>query len=553
PTLEVALSYDDPWPTLRVVYQTPPLEAAHATSTTEESASALRAERESVSRLRVARGATHEKTSRREGEENVRQESWWRRLLAALARAFARLFGGAGRGLRPGALAAAMALVLVAVLLFVRLHAPTASAAELLRRSATAEASIASDPALASHRTLYVEEFPVAPGRQHTRRRVEIWQSARRGLRVLRVYDEQDRLLAGEWARADGTSTVYRAGLAPQDATNATTQGPPATDTSDAARDSQTVKAALAAGDFWRLEPSARNFGALVGDTSRLNVEEGVGSYVLSYRDDAAGATSDDATSAVSNDVTTVSLVAATLRLSKADLRATEQTLVVRRGAETRELRFVESGFERRRAEEVAPRVFEPEPALLGAAGAAGETNKTTFEPESRPAEGTTAQPSSSSTGATPVAASAELEIEVTYLLNQIKADLGEQVGLTRTTGGILRVEALVESEGRKQEILRALGPVLNNPSVVVEVSTVAEAARRERRQNEPSDVREVEVEDGRFAAEAELRKYFSARLVGEARIRQEMERFAARAMGRSRQALLHANALRRLASRFTP
>ncbi|HEV2762985.1 MAG TPA: hypothetical protein VGV38_08325, partial [Pyrinomonadaceae bacterium] len=380
-----------------------------------------------------------------------------------------------------------------------------------------------------------------------------------RGLRVLRVYDEQDRLLAGEWARDDGTSTVYRAGLAPQEtATNATTQGSPATETSDdaqasAAQASQSIKAALAAGDFWRLEPSARTFNALVGDASRLTVEEGVGSYVLAFRDDVAGSTNDDAKGDGAG-VNTISLVAATLRLSKADLRATEQTLVVRRGGETRELRFVEGGFERRRAEEVAPRVFEPEPALLGGAGSSNESDETVVQPESRPAEGTAAQPSSPGTSAPPAAASAELEIEVTYLLNQIKADLGEQVGLTRTAAGLLRVEALVESEGRKQEILRALGPVLNNPSVSVEVSTVAEAARRERRQRDSSEgVREVEVEDGRFAAEAELRKYFSARLVGEARIQQEMERFAARAMGRSRQALLHANALRRLASRFTP
>ena len=33
-------------------------------------------------------------------------------------------------------------------------------------------------------------------------------------------------------------------------------------------------------------------------------------------------------------------------------------------------------------------------------------------------------------------AASAELEVEVTYLLDQIKANLGEQMSLARTAGG---------------------------------------------------------------------------------------------------------------------
>src|SRR5207249_12149597 len=74
--------------------------------------------------------------------------------------------------------------------------------------------------------------------------------------------------------------------------------------------------------------------------------------------------------------------------------------------------------------------------------------------------------------------ASPELEIEVTYLLNRIKANLGEQVSLTRTPGGALRIEALAENDARKDEILRALSPVRNNPAVKIDVSTVAEAVK---------------------------------------------------------------------------
>jgi hypothetical protein len=142
----------------------------------------------------------------------------------------------------------------------------------------------------------------------------------------------------------------------------------------------------------------------------------------------------------------------------------------------------------------------------------------------------------------------------VAYLLNRIKANLGEQVSMGRTTGGALRVEALVESEGRKEAILRALGPVLGNPAVVAEVSTVAEElAKRERAQTGATTEREVVVGAGHIPADAELRAHFAARLADGARVDAEIKRFAARAMGHSRQALLHASALRRLVGRFTP
>ena len=57
----------------------------------------------------------------------------------------------------------------------------------------------------------------------------------------------------------------------------------------------------------------------------------------------------------------------------------------------------------------------------------------------------------------TAVAATAELEVESLGLLNQIGADLGQEVMVTRIPGGPLRIEAAVETEKRKHEILAAL------------------------------------------------------------------------------------------------
>jgi hypothetical protein len=151
--------------------------------------------------------------------------------------------------------------------------------------------------------------------------------------------------------------------------------------------------------------------------------------------------------------------------------------------------------------------------------------------------------------------ASHELEVEVTYLLNRIKANLGEQVSMTRTTGGVLLVEALVETEGRKAEMLSALGPVMKNPAVRVDVRTVAEAVKQTQKGSPPREgtIQEIEVPNNRIPAEPELRAYFSSRLVGNEAIKQEIDRYSNRVMSHSRQALLQASALKRLVERFSP
>src|SRR6185295_2309462 len=113
------------------------------------------------------------------------------------------------------------------------------------------------------------------------------------------------------------------------------------------------------------------------------------------------------------------------------------------------------------------------EPELTGGAGEPGR-------PEDWAIRDLTSSrvPPSPSTS-TPPPASAELEVDVAYLLNQAKGDRKEQVALTRSAGGSLRVDGVVDSQQRKEEFLRALGPVINNPAVTIEIRTVAEASAR--------------------------------------------------------------------------
>ena len=507
--LEARLTYVDSAPTVQVVYRDPLM--APETGATVAQADVESARLVDEGGADESRAESRPDESRAEGARrrrgalpHVAAWRWLRKLLGHVASPFTSF--------RPGAVAAALAVLVVAALLFTRLYVPPVSAAELLRRAAAAEETAAGS-GLVLHRTVYVEEARADGRGRVTRRRVETWQGGASGIRLRRLYDEQGRLAAGELTKSDGTSVVYRRGQAP---------------TSVDAAGAPSAAELLGAGDAWRIEPSARAFGAL-GDEG-LQVEDRLGAYVVG-REAAAGVEG---------------LSGGSLWLNKADLHAFRMTLVVRRGGESFEYRFIEGGFERRRAAEVPPAVYQLEPELLGAGqGARGEGAGARSDEEARQAA---IVPSPA------VVASAELEVEVAYLLNQIKANLGEQVSMGRTTGGALRVEALVESEGRKEAILRALGPVIGNPAVSVEVSTVAEAlAKREREREGHTTEREVVVGAGRIPADAELRAHFAARLADGERVDAEIKRFAARAMTHSRQALLHASALRRLVGRFTP
>ena len=118
-------------------------------------------------------------------------------------------------------------------------------------------------------------------------------------------------------------------------------------------------------------------------------------------------------------------------------------------------IRFVEASFELVPVKDVAPAVFDVEPDLTGGTGATGRSGDWAH----RDLTASHVPPSPSTS--TPPVASAELEVDVAYLLDQAKADRNEQVALTRSAGGSLRVEGVVDTQQRKEEFLKALAPLL--------------------------------------------------------------------------------------------
>ena len=497
-TLAAKLSFSSPWPTLQVIYSDPSMSPEGATQANKlhEDATATR-----VSSTPISKDPEHSLPTYPFETLALRSRRW----LSTL-----------GFWLRPGTITAVVALTLIAALVFLRVRPPIVSAAELLQRSTVAEEALAQNPALVVHRTINFEERLANGGQVIARQRIEIWQSAARKLKLRRLYDEQNNLVAGEWSKPDGTSIVYRKGTKPQ----ARTAPEVATN------------AILETGELWRLDASARNFETLTVRAQSTAIDETADSYILTY---SASALREGE-----------SLLRASLTLNKNDLRATQQELTIQSGGQVREFTFVEAGFVQNTPGSVDENVFQPEPELLGPAAEKDSNGKT---------EANLLHNDSALSETSGAVASHELEVEVTYLLNRIKANLGEQVSMTRTSGGTLLVEALAETEGRKAEMLSALGPVIKNPAVRVDVRTVAEVVKQNQKGSNPREgtVQDVDVANSRIPAESELRAYFSSRLVGKEAIEQEIDRYSNRVMNHSRQALLQASALKRLVERFSP
>jgi RNA polymerase sigma factor (sigma-70 family) len=386
------------------------------------------------------------------------------------------------------------------------------SATMLLERAAAAET--ANDTAAqVSHRVITLEERRSAEGAIVARRRIEIWQQGSDRTSARRLYDDGNQLIAGVWQKPDGSRAVFHHGAKPRP------------EIAPASPDDLLLNL----DDVWQLEPSAQSFRDLIGAPAGAEVEERATTYVLSYRKERTIGAS--------------RLLRAALTLSKSDLHAIEQTLVVQRGGDLHEYRFAEASFELLPQKAVAPAVFEMEPGLIG--GATEPRRPGDWALRSLTSNRVPPSPSTS----TPPAASAELEVDVAYLLNRAKADRNEQVTLTRSVGGSLRVEGVVESRQRKEEFLKALAPVINNPAVNIEIRTVAEGMPR---RSAPSSVsvQEAEETSDRVAADQELRAYFEQKNPS-GPTDEAVRSYSSRVVNRAYRALFHAIELNKLVSRF--
>ncbi|HEX7330907.1 MAG TPA: sigma-70 family RNA polymerase sigma factor [Pyrinomonadaceae bacterium] len=431
-------------------------------------------------------------------------------LATTLAGTISKVFDQLKQGLRfvlnPAAITATVALLLITVLLFVRFSVPRVTAGELLDRTTRVETTILENADIATYRTLSLEAHR-SDRAELIKQRVEIWHSARLGKTARRIYDAAGNLSNGEWSQTNGAATIYQPGRSPESRVSAGLAG----------------DAIIEAGEYWRLDLSARSFRALLKNSDSIVVKEDPTSYLLTFNADKPAV-----------------ITHATLRIHKQSTRSVELTLILSQNGVTSEVHLVETGFEQKSLDAAPQSAFEPDKEFEN-------PGASLRSPESGDSK-------TASTVSTPeTVASVELEIEVAYLLNRIKANLGEQISVSRTPGGVLRVEAIAETQSRKAEILQALEPVRNNPAVRIDVNTVAEAARRvdpTSQKKDPID-REVEVADSSGPSDSELRTYFMSRVPPDA-VDSEIRTFTQTVMRNSRQAVLHASALQKLVQPFS-
>ncbi|HEY2962901.1 MAG TPA: RNA polymerase sigma factor [Pyrinomonadaceae bacterium] len=385
----------------------------------------------------------------------------------------------------------------------------TPSATTLLARAALAETDRGQLANRVGHRSINLEIRRSSEGAVISRQTVESWENYDRRQRIQRLYDDGGRLLAVSTQSADGSRVVYHHHSKGPQPRGATPDG-----------------LLLDLDDVWQLTPLATQFNAIIADAGAAAVRQDAAGYVVTFeKGKTVGASR---------------LVKATLTLARSDLHAIEQTLVVQRGDELREYKFVETKFDLLHTEDVAPGVFEIEPELAGEASASRTGDSGLRKLGTGPASSTS----------TTAFASAELEVDVAYLLNHVKADRSEQVTLTRSASGSLRVEGVVENAARREEFLRALGPVRHNPAVTIQIQTVAEASKQQTAPGTQS-VREVKETANTIAVDDELRNYYSNRgLSGEA-LDEAVRTYSSRVVNHGYRALFHAVELKRLVSRF--
>jgi len=383
---------------------------------------------------------------------------------------------------------------------------PRVSAGELLASSSAAEAAKADDVSLVLHRSLVLEERRSSDKKVLQRRRIDVWHGGKRGVTARRVYDDTGRLLAGEWRQRDGVTRIYERGLRPRMETRATA----------------TLALPNTADELWRVDPSAHSFTEWIKNGDGARVKRQGAFYLVSFSParPAAG------------------LLEAVLTVRRADLRAVGLDLLIAAPQDSRSpapsaqpapelYSITEDGYEQEPTAAAKEQVFEPDPELVA----------------SEPTDSTNA--------------TADLQIEATYLLDQIGATLGQQISVTTGPDHKLHVAGVVETEERKNEILNALAPIHSNPAVTVKVLSYAEVLRRGR-PGSPStsaDLAGVPAENATIPAEADLMEYLANQAApGEQPdLRARVQQISEQVVNDSNEAMRHAWVLKRLADAIPP
>lgn len=521
-TLSMELEYGLPWATLQVVYRDPGFNEV-------EDLIRQGIEKKDFSNEQIETESKSENSFHIFGyEQNNTNYSvfsnfsdWFKRLVT------------------PTGLTAVCAILLVIAIIFTKVFVfiPTISAAELLDLTIKNETTVAAQKDFIQHRIIKIE-VRNANSEITLEQKVEEWSSAERGLTVRRLFDNANRLTAGEWRRNEGISTYYSTSSQPSLQLSETNQ--------------TLINAQL--NHIWKTDLSAGEFRALLSDAiqnQEIKVEEDSQNYLISYQ----------------NPNNTDGIIKAALTVNRENPRAVAQVIQVQNKGEIREYSFNETEYDNVRTSAINPQVFEPDVVFKSnlKVKTVEKTTDKTLPEETSDLINTNANVNNSNihlsanvnTKTNVLSDTADFELEVLQLLNGVNAFSGDQISVNRTPDGKLEINGVVDSTKRKNEILDSLAPVKNSPFLRIKVQTAEEAVKNQKQSkitSLPTTMESVTVEtEDSIAANSELKEFYLRRgLTGE-KLNNSIRQFSDNVLNKSREIRRHSLAIKQIAGQFTP
>jgi hypothetical protein len=222
-------------------------------------------------------------------------------------------------------------------------------------------------------------------------------------------------------------------------------------------------------------------------------------------------------------------LLSATLVLDR-HFQPVRQVLRVRNRDEVRELRFVQTSYEREPARSVPDSVFYPESELQPLHGRRSS--------ERAPHD----------SGGQNSAQSAELEIAILYELSSLGADTAVPIEVLRVPDGRVRVSGTVSTASLKNAIVARLNRLDGHEHLDLRIVSPNELPVPSS-SNRSAPVEAYEVTQPGFAANSRIRRYVLTKGVPEEHLDAAVAEFSRDALRHAQRALQHAYALDRLGS----
>jgi len=390
----------------------------------------------------------------------------------------------------------ATSIFIVAALVLLHHSRPSQSPADLLQRAYQRAAAEIAPKDLVRH-TIRIQQIG-GSGQTVREDSVEEWASGDAQNRARRLYNHDGTLVAAEITHG-GRTKFY--------------------DKLKEGQIAQLNPAHLRVQDVWQITPSAKQFQELIAPDQPSAIQQVSDRYSIIYQrptNDGPG------------------LVEATLVLRRKDLHSVEEDLVLRSDGEVHRVRLIESSYERIVPSRVQKDVFAPDKELseVGSRNFSRERSLSSAEPiEVRPAR----------------------IIRTLYLLSLVGADMNGETTVQSTAHGTLRITGTIATAVRRDEILRALNPLLAEGGVEIRLLTADQLHISGKGKQGKQTIEIVEPTEGAIPVDHQLRQFLKEHGTPPDQMESAMQRFSRQVLVNADEVQQHAWALDRIAKRFTP